>query len=751
MKTSFASLPTQAAVTEEPWPPTPPVLGAHEPVAAGRVPWPLLVGFTLVFLLFWLAPPLEGLKQSARFFPVALHTVMETMAIVVALLVFAVCWHAHDTPRASGLTVLGAGFLAVGLLDLAHMLSYKGMPDFVTPASPEKAIDFWLMARYASALTLLAVALRPWRQRLESIPRGGLLALVLGGVALACLLRLLHPELFPRTFIDGQGLTAFKIASEYGIVALLLVPAAVFLRDWRRGADYDAGSLFTAVVITILCELCFTLYSNVNSLFSLLGHTYKVIAYAYLYRALVVAGVQAPYEQLNREIGIRREAEERSEFLAYHDALTRLPNRRLAADRFRGAAAQGQRSGSRVALLFIDLDNFKAINDSLGHLYGDVLLTATARRLVESVRGIDTVSRQGGDEFLILLTDVGDAESLTPLIERLLERIQEPCRHEGHELISCASIGVALYPDDGEDFDTLLKKADMAMYRAKGAGRNTFRFFDTHMDAEVEERLRLRNGLHRALDAGTLLLHYQPVVNLATGAMEGVEALIRWRGEDGQFIPPARFIPVAEESGLIVSIGDWVLGEACRQAARWHADGHTGMKVAVNLSALQFRRGDVERSVVEALRKSGLPGHALTLELTESILISDTEQVLSVIRNLKRLGVRLAIDDFGTGYSSLSYLKRLAVDTLKIDRSFVGDLARDPDDAAIVAAVVTMAHSLGLLTVAEGVEDEETRRQLHALGCDHAQGYHFARPLPAAEITRLLSEAGLPHEPALAG
>lgn len=703
-----------------------------------RVPVGLILGLALIFLVIWLAPPLESLKQSHRFFPPAVHTAMETMAIVVAFLVFAVAWHAHDAPRAGGLTVLGAGFMAVGLLDFAHMLSYKGMPDFVTPASPEKAIDFWLMARYTSAVTLLAVALQPWKAGLTNRTRRLLLALVLCGVALAYLVRLLWPEIFPRTFIEGQGLTPFKIAAEYGIVALLLVPALVFLRDWRARAGYDAASLFTAVVITILCELCFTLYSNVNSLFSLLGHVYKVIAYAYLYRAVVLAGVRAPYERLNKEMGIRRDAEERVAFLAYHDALTCLPNRLLAADRFQGAAAHARRDGKRVALAFIDLDNFKAINDSLGHLRGDVLLKAISERLVQSVRAFDTVSRQGGDEFLVLLTDLQDAESAMPMLSRLLERIQEPCHHEGHDLISSASIGVAMYPDDGDDFDTLLQKADMAMYRAKESGRNAYRFYDPRMNAEAVERLTLRNGLRRALDDNALQLHYQPVVSLISGALVGVEALVRWRGADGQFIPPAKFIPVAEESGLIVPIGDWVLREACRQAARWRVLGGEGLNVAVNLSALQFRRGNVESSVVDALQESKLPGHALTLELTESVLVSDTEQVLSVIRNLKKLGVKLAIDDFGTGYSSLSYLKRLAVDTLKIDRSFVGDLSHDPDDAAIVAAVVTMAHSLGLCTVAEGVEDAETCDRLRALGCDQAQGFHFARPLPADEVTRLL-------------
>ncbi|OIQ93965.1 cyclic di-GMP phosphodiesterase Gmr [mine drainage metagenome] len=441
----------------------------------------------------------------------------------------------------------------------------------------------------------------------------------------------------------------------------------------------------------------------------------------------------------NRLVLGRRAAEDQIELLAYHDALTGLPNRRLVQDRFVQATAYADRAGTKVALLFLDLDNFKTINDSLGHQVGDALLKEVAARLAECVRDTDTISRQGGDEFLIVLPDLPDADATAPALVKIRERLQEPVEAEGQELATSASIGVALYPDDGEDFDTLLKKADTAMYRAKDAGRNTYRFFDEQMNVEAVLHLTMRNGLRRALDRGELVLHYQPQVELTGGTVVGVEALIRWQHPELGMVPPARFIPIAEESGLIVPIGEWVMREACRQAVAWKKAGLPNLTMAVNLSAVQFKRGDVLQTVVSALEETGFDPHHLELEMTESILIRNTESVLAAVGQLKLLGVTLSIDDFGTGYSSLSYLKRFAVDKLKIDQSFIRDLATDPDDAAIVRAIIQMAGSLGLKTLAEGVEDAATLAQLAGFGCDEVQGFLYARPMPAEELPAFLA------------
>jgi EAL domain-containing protein (putative c-di-GMP-specific phosphodiesterase class I) len=356
------------------------------------------------------------------------------------------------------------------------------------------------------------------------------------------------------------------------------------------------------------------------------------------------------------------------------------------------------------------------------------------------VRETDTISRQGGDEFLLVLSDLAGTEAIPPVLLKIRERLQSPFTVDGHELTTSASIGVALYPDDGRDFETLLKKADTAMYRAKDAGRNHYRFFDEQMNIEAVEHLHLKSGLRRALAQGEFELHFQPQFELASGRVVGVEALLRWRHPEDGLIPPARFIPVAEDSGLIVPIGDWVIQEACRQAMAWRAAGLPPLIMAVNLSAVQFRRGEVQQTIAQALQTTGFDPHLLELELTESVLIGDTETVLSSVRQLKQLGVKLSVDDFGTGYSSLSYLKRFDVDKLKIDQSFIRDLASDPDDAAIVRAIVQMAGSLNLRTIAEGVEDPATLALLREFACDEAQGYHFARPMAAQAFFNFMTQ-----------
>ncbi len=445
-------------------------------------------------------------------------------------------------------------------------------------------------------------------------------------------------------------------------------------------------------------------------------------------------GVFKGYRGTGSDITERKLAEQKVEFLAYHDPLTGLPNRLLLEDRLQQAITQAQRSRSGLALVFLDLDNFKKINDSLGHATGDALLKEVAARLKHCVRDSDTISRQGGDEFVLILREQHGAESCLPVLAKIMEMLQEPFFSEGNELSTSASIGVALYPQDGSDFDILRKKADMAMYRAKEAGRNTYRFFDEAMDEEAVEHLLMRSGLRRALERGEFVLHYQPQIELGSGRVVGVEALLRWEHPEFGLVAPGRFVPVAEDSGLIVPIGAWVIQEACRQAQAWQNAGLPAMMMAVNLSAVQFQRGGIEDTVVQALAGTGLDPSRLELELTESILIQDAEQVMATVRRLKQLGVKLAIDDFGTGYSSLSYLKRFDIDKLKIDQSFIRDLASDPDDAAIVRAIIQMAHSLDLLTIAEGVETPELLLQLRSFGCDEAQGYHFARPMPAAEF-----------------
>jgi diguanylate cyclase (GGDEF)-like protein/PAS domain S-box-containing protein len=436
------------------------------------------------------------------------------------------------------------------------------------------------------------------------------------------------------------------------------------------------------------------------------------------------------------DISERKAAQARIEFLAYHDVLTGLPNRLLACDRLELAMRHADRTQDKVGLLFLDLDNFKAINDSLGHPVGDALLKAFAARLRECLRESDTLSRQGGDEFLIVLPDLHAGQALQVTASKILERMAADFEIDGVILNSTVSIGIAVYPDNGGDAATLLKMADTAMYHAKEAGRNAFRFYAEQMNLDAIEGLTIRNGLRQALECNQFVLHYQPQFDLSSGAVVGAEALIRWNHPEMGLLYPGRFISIAEDSGLIVPIGDWVLREACRQAVAGRQAGLPPLLMAVNLSAVQFKRSDLEQSVAAALADSGHDPACLELELTESILIQDTENVLATVQRLKSLGIKLSIDDFGTGYSSLSYLKRFAVDKLKIDQSFVRDMVTDPNDAAIVGAIIQMARSLNLKTIAEGVEDERTMSCLQLQHCDEAQGYHFSRPIPADEFAR---------------
>lgn len=432
-------------------------------------------------------------------------------------------------------------------------------------------------------------------------------------------------------------------------------------------------------------------------------------------------------------------AQSRLDFLAHHDPLTGLPNRLLLRDRFGQAAAIASHQKSIVALLYLDLDNFKQINDSLGHELGDKLLGDVVTRILSCIRETDTISRQGGDEFIVLLTNVRDVGTIEVIANNIVEAFDEPFSIDNHAINTSFSIGISLFPNDGEEFDNLLKKADTALYQAKDAGRNTFRFYTQQMNVDALDYLKLEGQLRNAIKQQEFLLHFQPQINTESGHVIGAEALVRWQHPELGLVPPDKFIPLSERSGLIIPLGEWVLNEACRQArVWWKTTSQSSMVIAVNLSALQFKRGDIVATVTNALERSGLLPGQLELELTESILLQDIEVVMKTLRQLKAIGVKISIDDFGTGYSSLSYLKRLAVDKLKIDKSFINDISEDADSAAIVKAMIQLGHTLQLTVIAEGVETDSQLAFLKNFGCDEIQGYLFSRPLPAEEFAAFL-------------
>jgi len=456
---------------------------------------------------------------------------------------------------------------------------------------------------------------------------------------------------------------------------------------------------------------------------------------------LMAGDLQAALAQLTAENERVRQSQVRIEFLATHDSLTGLPNRMLARDRFGHAIALARRHQTMAALVFLDLDNFKSVNDSLGHPRGDELLRTVGDRLTKVLRDSDTVCRQGGDEFLILLGEVRDRSDVAEIGAKLLAQLTAPFMLDGVEVSTSGSMGIAMYPDDGGDFDELLKKADMAMYVAKAAGRNAVRLFAHEMHSNALEDVHLVSALRTALARGELMLNYQPQFDLASDRIVGAEALLRWRHPELGLVPPSRFIPIAEQSGLIIEIGAWVLAEACRQMQRWRSMGLAEMTISVNVSSLQFQRDVIETDVAKALEASGLPASALELELTESLLIHDSSMISTLLRRLRRRGVSLSIDDFGIGYSNLGYLKRFEISRLKIDQSFIRRLTDDRHDEAIVRAVIQLATGLGLVAIAEGVENESTLARLMDLGCHEGQGLHWAPAMPPGEFLEFFRQS----------
>jgi diguanylate cyclase (GGDEF)-like protein/PAS domain S-box-containing protein len=430
---------------------------------------------------------------------------------------------------------------------------------------------------------------------------------------------------------------------------------------------------------------------------------------------------------------------------AQHDFLTGLPNRMLLNDRVSQAMALARRHIKKVAILFLDLDGFKHINDSLGHAIGDKLLQSVAKRLVDCVRGSDTVSRQGGDEFVVLLSEVERSEDAALKAGRMLQAVAEPHPIDHHDLHVTTSIGVSVYPDDGLDSETLIKNADTAMYQAKENGRQSFQFFKPPMSVRAVERQSIEEGLRRALERQEFSLCYQPKIHLKTGDISGAEALLRWEHPSRGLVPPAKFIPVAEDCGLIVPIGNWVLREACRQARTWIDTGLPLGTMAVNISALEFRDEHFLDGVFTILKETGLDPKYLELELTESVLMKHAEATEAILKTLKAKGVQVAVDDFGTGYSSLSYLKKFPIDALKIDQSFVRQITTSPEETTIVTAVIGMGRSLKLRVVAEGVETQEQLAFLRSHQCEEAQGYYFSHPVSPERFAQLL-KSGLPEK-----
>lgn len=441
-----------------------------------------------------------------------------------------------------------------------------------------------------------------------------------------------------------------------------------------------------------------------------------------------------------QDITERKRYEEQLEYHANHDSLTGLPNRKLLADRITKALSYADRYRCGAAVLFIDLDEFKVVNDSLGHDAGDLLLKLVSERIQHCVRAIDTVARIGGDEFVVVLADIAEDEDSAEVAQRIQNDVCQPINIDGHKLFVSCSIGISIYPKDGEDAQTLLKNADVAIYRAKEVGRNNYQYYTAALNEKAVTRRIMEKYLRQALDRGEFLLHYQPKVDLASGRIIGMEALLRWQSPELGLVPPAGFIPIAEETGLVVPIGEWVMRTACAQSKAWQEAGIPPRLLAVNLSPRQFRQESLHETVALILHETGLDPHYLELEIIESTVMQDVERTKLIMRKLKGIGVQLTMDDFGTGYSSLSHLKRFQFDKIKIDRSFVNDITNDHVSAALTKTIIDMARNLNLRVTAEGVETEKQLEFLYSHFCNEMQGFYFSHPLPAESFELLLWE-----------
>ena len=787
-----------------------------------------------------------------------IHNLLEITTVVISLSVFFVAWGSPNKEFSRNVILLISVFLGIGILDVAHFLSYVGMPDFLTPNVINKSTNLWLAARLMAAAVLLYVIAVPSKGYLKRSSRYLLLISVLMFTGMVFWVLVYLNAWIPPMFVPGKGLTPLKVGIEYAIIALNIWAVLLLLMRHQFFLPFNRIFLMAVVATMAMSEVFFTRYADVSDGFNLLGHLYKVIAYVFLYFAIFVEMVKQPYEQirklsraveqspesivitnLNAEIEyvneafilntgysfreaigqnprilqsgktpnetyqtlwttltggqiwkgelinkrkdgseyvelatispIRnasgnvthfvalkqdvtsiKEAEAHTSYLAFYDQLTDLPNRVLLLDRLEKSLLSSSHSKKYGAILFVDLDNFKNLNDTLGHDVGDQLLKRVAQRLLASVRESDVVARIGGDEFILLLEGLSEEIAKAALVaewiaKKILENFHADFLIGQYTCQSTPSIGIALY--SGHRFDTveeLLKQADLAMYEAKTAGRNMYRFFDQTMQSALTARTAIEADLRIGLAASQFRLHYQAQFD-QLGNIVGAEVLLRLQHPVKGLLLPSQFIKAAEETGLIVPIGKWVLETACLQLAKWaNEPSLAGIALSVNISVRQFRDEDFVGKLMAIFDQTDANPNLLTLEPTESLLFEDVENAIQTMSLLRAEGVRFALDDFGTGYSSLSYLKKLPLDKLKIDQSFVREVPNDKQACSIVRAIITLAKSLDLGIIAEGVETEEQRQFLVQNHCEFYQGYLLSRPLPLGDFEALVQSSTSP-------
>jgi diguanylate cyclase (GGDEF)-like protein len=694
----------------------------HTRTAATSINTRILIGVVLLLAAFECVSRFSLGIIDANSIPsyIALHNVLEFVAALVSSMICIVGWNRHNNHANARIMFVAVSFMLVSVFDLGHALSFRGMPEFVTTNDDQKSITFWIAARYVAALSLLVAGTVNWSPLTKpAVNRWTYLitAALIGAVV--TWLAIWEHDALPLWYDRTTGLTSAKIWCEYGVIAISALTAGIMLWKSKLSPTNKEALFISAVVVMGLGELYFTWYTGLDGVFNVLGHLYKVIAYWMLFRAIVVDVIETPFDELADVVN--------------YDALTGLANRTYFSNRVAETIERSAATNAKMAIMFLDVDNFKNINDSLGHVLGDQVLIEIGNRLSNSVRQTDLVARMGGDEFMVMLPGV-TAKAAETVATNMLASISAPFCIDNNEIIVTPSIGIAIYDNDGRDFATLYRHADTAMYRAKQDGRNTFRFFNQAMQDTAMRSLQLEHELRTAIQHEQLTLQYQPQIDLRTNTLVGAEALLRWNHPVLGNVPPSEFIPVAESTGLIVPIGDWVFRTAAQQMKQWVEAGLTIKTVAINFSAIQLRQPGAAKTLLDILSELELASHHLEMEITESVAMDSKFQYFELLNSLRTRGIKLSIDDFGTGYSSLSQLRMFNCNALKIDQQFVRNLTNDNKDTAIVKAIIDMAHVMGFVTIAEGVETLDQLQVLRSLGCDIVQGYLYSRPVSATQF-----------------
>ncbi|MBI1423253.1 MAG: EAL domain-containing protein [Gammaproteobacteria bacterium] len=681
----------------------------------------LLLGLSLP-LLVWQASPSHSVLLSQDGFHIA-HSIMQMLAIAVSLMIFFTAYGVHDFSRSLRSVLLSYAALATGLFDMLHLLAYMGMPDLYDSHTAEKSIMFWLMGRAAISLGLFLYVLIPERVTVSYAWRRVGLLLTLGLIVLLSLLLMGHFGKLSQVLNGGGGFVSVKEILQWGFFTIFCSVALLLYLRRQKAKETDDHRLWLTLLLMAVGELFFSLHTTASHTGNLFGHFYKVVAYYYLYGAIFSDTVRRPLEQI--------------EHLLVYDTVTDLPNRRALTERLEQQLARMKLLDKKFSLILLNLDHFHSVNAIFGHDVGDMLLANVATRIRSSMPEHAFLARFSNDEFCILL-ESGNPAKAERLGRSLQHKIAQGFLLGKDHVETGASIGIVVYPDDGYSANVLLRHANLALHQAKQHGRNGLVIFSRAMTNALERKVQLENGLKKALERQEFYLVYQPKVEIRSGKIIGAEALLRWRSQDLGNVRTEEFIPVAEESGLILAIGDWVMLEACLQIGRWYDQGLLVNGVAVNVSTRQFRQRDFVAKVKNVMAITHVPAGLLEIEITESAIMDNIDSAAAMLEKLSKHGIHITIDDFGTGYSSLSYLKSFALHALKIDRSFINDIPGDPDDEMLVRMIINLANNLGLTVIAEGVETGAQLTYLENSHCDQMQGNFFSKPVSAEEFENLL-------------